>query len=467
MEEIKVSVIMPCLDAGKYIEEAIESVLNQTLKEIELNIVDAGSTDNTLEIIKAYQKRDNRVILLHSDKKSMGYQYNLGIQHAKGKYIGFVESDDYIHAEMFERLFKTAEQNELDFVKSNFDMFIGEQNSRLFLNYSVLPFKNDNIYGKIISPADYPEFIYRDMNIWNGIYNREFVLKNQVFFNITRGAAFQDIGFVIKSFVSSGKVMYIKIPSYYYRKDNVNASVYNRSKHIIFVMNEFKFVWEYMRERGVKDSFRAVVFKRCFNMFCGYFDYSKFHGECDDALQEDIKKYVKYLISCYEELDYIEIRNNQLETSLSLSVLENMDSFEKVRYGIDSSERNLKIKFYEKVKKRLLVIFGAGENGTALYAFLKKNNVETVLAFCDNDRSKTNQKVMGKICLSPEMLQERFGEKLNEILFIVSVESYFFDIRRQLEEKGINRENIILSIGIRMNSPHNAFEVSMEAYRNE
>ena len=123
---------MPCLNSEKYISEAIESVLNQTLKEIELNIVDAGSTDNTLEIIENYRQRDDRVVLLHSDQKSMGYQYNMGIQNAKGKYIGFVESDDYIHEEMYERMFEAAEQNEIDFVKSDFDMFIGGKDSRLF-----------------------------------------------------------------------------------------------------------------------------------------------------------------------------------------------------------------------------------------------------------------------------------------------------------------------------------------------
>ena len=267
MKEIKISVIMPCLNSEKYISEAIESVLNQTLKEIELNIVDAGSTDNTLEIIENYRQRDDRVVLLHSDQKSMGYQYNMGIQNAKGKYIGFVESDDYIHEEMYERMFEAAEQNEIDFVKSDFDMFIGGKDSRLFLNYAVLSSRGKSIYEKVISPADYPEFIKRDVNIWNGIYNREFILINQVSFSATKGASFQDLGFVIKSFVSAKKIMYLQNPSYFYRKDNANASVYNRSKHILFVMNEFESVWEFMKERGIKAPFRAAVFKRCFHMF--------------------------------------------------------------------------------------------------------------------------------------------------------------------------------------------------------
>lgn len=464
MKEIKISVIMPCLNSGKYIGEAIESVLNQTLKEIELYIVDAGSTDDTLEIIKGYQQKDGRVILLHSEQKSMGYQYNMGIQNAKGKYIGFVESDDYIHEEMYEKMFETAEQNEFDFVKSNFDMFVGEKDSRLFLNYAVLSSEGKSIYEKAINPADYPEFMLRDVNIWNGIYNRNFVITNQITFNSTKGAAFQDLGFVIKSFVSAKKIMYLQIPSYFYRKDNVNASVYNRSKHILFVMNEFKSVWGFMKERGIKAPFRAAVFNRCFHMFGAYFDYAKFHGVNDVVSQDDITKFMRYLADCYRELDYVEIRNNRLDAALSLSVLENRDSFEKVRYYIDSSERKLLIDFFEQVKKRSLVIFGAGENGTSVYAFLRNNNVETVLCFCDNDESKAGKKIMDQICIRPETLQEQFGAKLSEILFIVTVETHFRDIRLQLEKIGISSENIILSIGV---LPHNAFEINMEDYCNE
>lgn len=464
MEEIKVSIIMPCLNAGEYIGEAIESILHQTLKEIELNIVDAGSIDNTLEIIKIYQKNDDRIVFLHSDQKSLGYQYNLGIQNARGKYIGFVESDDYIHAQMYEKMYDMAEQEHLDFAKSDFSMFIGERKKQLLLKYSILLSKGDGVYGKAICPADYPEFMKRDVNIWNGIYNREFLLKNQIFFNTTQGAAFQDLGFVIKSFVSAKKIMYMKIPSYYYRKDNMAASVYNHSDHIRFVMNEFRCAWEYMKERSIKSPFRAVVFKRCFGMFCAYFDYSRFHGGFDKTLQEDVPLFMHYLAECYKELDYFEIRENQLDASLSLSVLENMDCFETVRYSIDSSERNMKINFFNKVRKRSLIIFGAGENGTAMYAFLRKNRVETVLCFCDNDRSKAGTKIMGEICILPDMLQEQFRERLHEILFIVAVESYFSDICRQLEKLGVNRKNIILYTSI---LPHNAFEINMEDYSNE
>lgn len=100
----KVSVILPSLNVGKYIGQCLESVVKQTLKDIEIICVDAGSTDGTLETINEYVERDSRVKLIVSDKKSYGYQMNLGISAATGTYIGIVETDDFVSENMYEDL---------------------------------------------------------------------------------------------------------------------------------------------------------------------------------------------------------------------------------------------------------------------------------------------------------------------------------------------------------------------------
>ena len=92
----KVSIIMPSLNVAGYICECMESVIHQTLKDIEIFCIDAGSTDGTLEILERYAGEDERIRVVHSDKKSYGYQINLGIDMALGEYLGIVETDDYI-----------------------------------------------------------------------------------------------------------------------------------------------------------------------------------------------------------------------------------------------------------------------------------------------------------------------------------------------------------------------------------
>ena len=94
----EISIIIPVLNGAAYIRECLDSITEQTFSDIEIIPVDGGSTDGTVEIIEEYVTKDTRIKLLHSKKRSMGYQYNLGISAAKGRYIGFCESDDYVFA---------------------------------------------------------------------------------------------------------------------------------------------------------------------------------------------------------------------------------------------------------------------------------------------------------------------------------------------------------------------------------
>ena len=205
----KVSIIIPVYNGVNFIRECIESLLQQTLQDIEILPVDAGSTDGTVEILKEYAIKDDRVKVVHSDKKSMGYQYNMGMEVATGEYIGFTEADDYVAETMFECLYKTAQTYNVDYVKSDFDMFIDKGEERLFLNYQILEPKLRRLYGTVIDPKTYPEIMYRDVNMWNGIYKTEFIRKNQICLNETPKAAFQDTGFVLQSFLCAEQIMYI------------------------------------------------------------------------------------------------------------------------------------------------------------------------------------------------------------------------------------------------------------------
>ncbi len=107
---VKVSVIMPSLNVASYIDECMQSVLSQTLGNIEVLCIDAGSTDGTIEKLQAYADSDSRVKLIHSTQRSYGYQVNLGISVATGEYIAIVETDDFIKANMYEALYFAAEK---------------------------------------------------------------------------------------------------------------------------------------------------------------------------------------------------------------------------------------------------------------------------------------------------------------------------------------------------------------------
>ena len=444
MKNIKISVVMPCLNSAVYIGKAIESVIGQTLKELELIIVDAGSTDGTLEIIEEYQEKDDRIHLLMSEKKSMGYQYNKGIQTAKGTYIGFVETDDFIHPQMYQKLYETAEENHVDYVKSDFDLFMGDGEKRLALNYSILTAYYKDLYNRVIEPKEQPWILYHDLNMWNGIYNRTFLLSSQIALNETPGASFQDMGFVFQTFISAQKVIYVQNPSYYYRRDNENASQYKWMSHMQFVIGELKFIWEYMHRHHISVPFREIIFNRCFSFFAqAYGCYL-----CQDipgGSSGNTEEYLNALHACYEELSYSEIRDEALDNSIAINMLKagknEFDAAIKCSY---QSTKNAKKDFFDFISNHKFVIHGLGEQGKALLALCYRHQIEkNVMGLCDNDKSKCGESIFGKVCKTPREYYVENPELSKEVYYVVANTTCYKEIKKQLIDMGIKREKIV------------------------
>ena len=120
---VKVSVILPSLNVADYIRECIDSVLQQSLQELEIICIDAGSTDGTREILEEYANKDSRITILHSDMKSYGRQVNMGLKYASGDYIAILETDDWIAPDMYRCLYELAVKEHLDYAAADFDMF--------------------------------------------------------------------------------------------------------------------------------------------------------------------------------------------------------------------------------------------------------------------------------------------------------------------------------------------------------
>lgn len=145
---IAVSVIMPSLNVVDYIEQCLTSVMKQSMENIEIICVDGGSTDGTLEIIQKYADIDRRIQVVQADRKSYGYQVNLGLQYATGQYVGIVETDDYVAPNMFSRLYHVASTQQLDYVKADFyEVGYGLIRPSHFA-------KLEEYYGKILTEKD-------------------------------------------------------------------------------------------------------------------------------------------------------------------------------------------------------------------------------------------------------------------------------------------------------------------------
>lgn len=240
VSNIKVSIILPSLNVGMYIRECIESVISQTLREIEIICVDAGSTDGTLETIKEFMAKDSRIMLINSSRKSYGHQMNLGLEAATGEYVGIVETDDFVPENMFADLYVIAKENDVDFVKADFYRFKKMANGELDKTLFQLS-EDGRYYNRIIDIAKEPECFSFVLNTWSGIYKRSFLMENHIRHNESPGASFQDNGFWFQTFMHAHRAYFVNTPYYMNRRDNPNSSVYDTSK-IYVICDEYDYI---------------------------------------------------------------------------------------------------------------------------------------------------------------------------------------------------------------------------------
>jgi len=219
----KVSILIPIYNAEKYLRQCLNSVVNQTLKDIEIICINDGSIDTSLTIIQEFQAKDSRVKII--DKKNTGYGHsmNLGIIQSTGKYIGIVESDDFAELNMFETLLNIAEKNDIDVVKGNYYQYINGRDYKT----NIIP----NVkYNEVFHPYNYPNVFGMQCAIWSAIYKKEFLVNNGICFLETKGASFQDTSFNFKVWACAIKVYLIDNPLIHYRLDNENQSVKSKDK---------------------------------------------------------------------------------------------------------------------------------------------------------------------------------------------------------------------------------------------
>ncbi len=283
----KVSIIVPVYNVEKYLRKCIDSILSQTLKEIEVICVNDGSTDSSLQILKEYAEKDSRIVIINKENAGYGHSMNRGLSKATGEYIGIVESDDFIEPNMFEIFYKAIKNNDCDVVKSDYYEYWGEENKIIKKNL----IKKEKA-NKIINPKEDSYPLTLKQTIWSAIYNREFLLKNNINFLETPGASFQDISFQFKAFACAEKIMLLEEAFIYYRQDNLNASVKNKDK-VYCVCNEYKEIEEFLnKNEELKEYFVNI---KNINKF-GTYGWNlrridkKFHKEFISFSSKDLKQ---------------------------------------------------------------------------------------------------------------------------------------------------------------------------------
>ena len=260
---------MPIYNAEPFLKQALDSVVNQTLKDIEIICVNDGSKDASLSIMRDYAAKDNRIVIIDKPNGGYGNTMNRGIKEARGEYIGILEPDDYLLPTMYEKLYKAAKQNNLDFARSNYNKLTTDKNGVEHLQLTRVCNKNA-YYGKVLDPQDNLDLFNILMENWTGIYKTSWVRDHDIKFNESPGAGFQDNGFWFQSYCWATRIMVVDEPFYCYRIDN-SASSINQSNKAFVMLDEYKWIENWLRSNP----------ELCAK-FMGIFQYKKTHN-CEFA----------------------------------------------------------------------------------------------------------------------------------------------------------------------------------------
>ena len=257
---MKVSVIVPVYNTEKYLRRCLDSLVNQTIEDIEIIVINDCSPDNSKEILKEYEKKykDKIKVFHNKTNKGIGYNRNYGIKKATGEYIGFVDSDDWVNETMYDKLYKKAKEDNLDLVLCNFHKMLEKENDLEEIASSEISyFKNTNL-------KQTPNLLLDvELAPWNKLYKKELIKE----ITFPENLKYEDTIFVLKAMARSKKIGMVdeKLNSYLVRSKSettvMNKKVYDILKVSKMMIDELK-SHDYYND--VKDYAEAMTIRNLF-----------------------------------------------------------------------------------------------------------------------------------------------------------------------------------------------------------
>lgn len=365
----KVSVIVPVCNVEKYLPACLDSIINQSLRDIEIICVDDGSTDNSGEILDRYSLSDARVKVIHKKNSGYGHSMNVGLDCAKGDYIGIVESDDCILPKMYEELYRLAKESKLDFIKSDAIFWWEKIGYSYNVHYDYLK----EYYDTVLLGNDRHVFYRFLMNIWTGLYKNDFLKKQNIRFNETPGASYQDNGFWFQTMAFADRAMWVGKSYYMYRQDNPTASIKSESK-VLAMSNEYDYIEKILDDR--KSS--VDIIKEC-----NYYRLARNYGNYYRIADELKGDFLNYVLRDYDKYGR-DIEDEQYLVEWYKKIVDNPIEFCK-------STIRTKEKTRETLNKaESIVIYGAGIRGQYILRHLYNIGVyDKVINFVVSDNVET------------------------------------------------------------------------------
>ncbi len=409
MDNIKVSVVVPVYNTSKYLRECLDSIIGQTLKDIEIICVNDGSTDNSLEMLQEYAENDSRIKIISKENRGYGHTMNVGFDAATGEYIGIVESDDYVQLDMMEKLYNVAKAKDVDFVKSDYYLFWGNGENRVTEKVSLVSV--EDIYEQQLGKEQIKSMCRGYIANCTGIYKRSFINNHMIRHNETPGASYQDLGFLFQIIMYASSGYLLRDNFYMYRQDNENSSINNRAK-IFCNCDEYSFIENKLKsDQELMHEYNAIF---QFYKFAGYqYTFSRIA----DEFRMDFIDRINQEWSFAEkngELD-LSFFNDQEKSEFELLYTRpNEYYYKKTKL---SKNFNDVLSEYDSV-----IIYGAGYKGAEVYNALKVANKKyDFICFAVSEKQEGNDIKQG---VPIESIHKLAREHKNAAVIIAVTERY-------------------------------------------
>ena len=279
----KVSIVLPCYNVENYINQCLDSLVSQTLEDIEIICVDDKSTDGTLELVRKRMKQDKRIkVIAQPNNKGVSVARNMGIEMAQGEYVGFVDPDDYVDLDYYEKLYNKIVETQADVCASNI--------------------KEHDFNGSIKVRDDFVARISKDKKyfnytMWCAIYRNSFLKENKIYCpeGVTNG---EDTVFCLKCAMLANKVEIVPDAYYHYvRYEGSAETQYYKEKHINSRIKMAEAIISFVNSTELSEDSYAYCFDTTFWYIC----YNVFQKTTSKELR---KKSLKCAIDLYRLCKY-------------------------------------------------------------------------------------------------------------------------------------------------------------------
>ena len=306
MNNPKVSVVVPVYNVEKYLKRCLNSLVNQTLKDIEIVIIDDGSTDNSPNICDEYAKQDQRIKVIHKDNQGLGFARNTGLKEVSGEYVGFVDSDDFVEVDTYEKLYTLAKKENVDMITCNYFSFnsTNKEKQRVCTisdNKIVLGEDLKKLACQLVGKDPRKNEDDIGMSVWKNLYSTKFLKENNYNFCSEREFVSEDAIFDLSVVTNMNKVLLITDSFYSYC---VNGSLTLSSTFRESKFEEYKKL--YLKEAQLLEKYNYYESGK-------YYIATTFLGN----IRAHIKQLVRSELSKKEQLDLISnIVNDDLVRSV-------------------------------------------------------------------------------------------------------------------------------------------------------